>query len=368
MAGNSSSWRDSVIEIPPPEKKSILEKFKRNQHAEIPNDYFLYSCLEHIRTETTKGRLPIEHGSPVLAAVRSENSEADPKDFAGLTSDSLTWYLANFPELFADGPMYFEHLMEFVDPLTRMVDEYVAIVEFCFGQKPAPLDTEEGKKHWQPFLRMFASKVTQRMGYVESYLDWFFGESKPEEIDLKSMPPVGRFAPPPGTKFLPDGKVKMPPRVSNYDRSQALLGNPRRPPPFGRTQNRGRPGGDRPGGGGDRPRGGGGDRPFPRNDKDRSEGRGPRRPMDQAPRGGSKERGHNPAEEAAAMDNVREAVSRMQANPELEFVLLNPTNSFFRRMQHKEVGDAGLYSKSVGEGKERALKLIRQAEADDADG
>ncbi len=401
MAGNSSSWRDSVIEIPPPEKKSILEKFKRNQNMPIPHDYFLYTCLEHLKTETSQGRLPVTHGSQALAKINGEDRSSEDAsghdqsgEFESLVSDCLTYYLANNPEMFTDGPIYYEHLMEFVSPLTWLMDEYAAIIEYCFKRQALPYGTEAGGSDWEPLERFFQQKLPQRSQYVYAYLTWFFGESKLEAIDLKSMPPVGRFAPPPGTKFLPNGMVRLPPR-SSYDRNQVSQegGRGRRPaggrPSAPRSSSGG--GGGRSAGGNDRggnDRGGndrGGPRPDRgaprndrggndrggndkfRNDRNQSQSQGGGK-FDRGPRFLDSNKGHNPAEEADAMQDVKSAIQTLQSSPDMQDYLLKPTNSFFRRMQHQEVAAAGFSSHSEGEGKDRALKILRAPDSGTEEG
>lgn len=62
----------------------------------------------------------------------------------------------------------------------------------------------------------------------------------------------------------------------------------------------------------------------------------------------------------AALDEVREALGRMKAEPGLSEILLKPTNSFLRREQHTVVVENGFNSESRGEGNDRTVVIKRK--------
>jgi hypothetical protein len=49
----------------------------------------------------------------------------------------------------------------------------------------------------------------------------------------------------------------------------------------------------------------------------------------------------------------------LKDNANLGDITLQPQNSFLRRIQHKEVIKLGYISESVGEGHDRAVKIMR---------
>jgi predicted RNA-binding protein Jag len=56
---------------------------------------------------------------------------------------------------------------------------------------------------------------------------------------------------------------------------------------------------------------------------------------------------------------TRKAIARLKEDSGLQEVLLKPQNSFIRREQHVVISDAGFGTESRGEGKERAVCIIR---------
>jgi hypothetical protein len=58
-----------------------------------------------------------------------------------------------------------------------------------------------------------------------------------------------------------------------------------------------------------------------------------------------------------ALQEVREAASQLQSNPNLSEVALKPSNSFIRRQQHSLAVELGLDTESRGEGRDRGVVL-----------
>ncbi|NDE18108.1 hypothetical protein EBZ80_24635 [bacterium] len=63
------------------------------------------------------------------------------------------------------------------------------------------------------------------------------------------------------------------------------------------------------------------------------------------------------------MAEVDKAVELLNSDANLAFVDLPPTNSFQRRKQHHAVMEHGFKSSSVGEGKDRAVRVSRDGKA-----
>ncbi len=62
----------------------------------------------------------------------------------------------------------------------------------------------------------------------------------------------------------------------------------------------------------------------------------------------------------AALAEVDQAIAQLRSDTSVEEVMLKPTNSFYRRIQHQKIVDAGFHSFSVGEGPSRAVKVARK--------
>ena len=135
-----------------------------------------------------------------------------------------------------------------------------------------------------------------------------------------------------------------------------------RPPPRGSgkfsdrgSRDRGHSGG-RDRGGRDRAQPGGRDR----GGRDGSGRRSGRRPDS----GSSHHSGRDPRSgrlEEIALRDVAKALRNLRSDPGLETCILKPINSFYRRLQHQAAADEGFGSESVGEGPDRAVKIIRKS-------
>lgn len=64
----------------------------------------------------------------------------------------------------------------------------------------------------------------------------------------------------------------------------------------------------------------------------------------------------------AALAEVNQAIDSLKSNSSIDEVTLKPANSFYRRIQHQQIVDAGFHSFSVGEGPDRAVKVARKGE------
>jgi R3H domain len=62
---------------------------------------------------------------------------------------------------------------------------------------------------------------------------------------------------------------------------------------------------------------------------------------------------------AAAMREAQDAISKMQSEPGIDRLQLNPANSFLRRMQHQLISDHGFASESTGEADSRAVVILQ---------
>ncbi len=63
------------------------------------------------------------------------------------------------------------------------------------------------------------------------------------------------------------------------------------------------------------------------------------------------------------MEAVNQAITRLRSESELSEVRLDPSNSFFRRLQHKKAVSEGFYSFSTGEGNGRSVVVTRDKPA-----
>ncbi|SME90003.1 R3H domain-containing nucleic acid-binding protein [Pseudobacteriovorax antillogorgiicola] len=140
-----------------------------------------------------------------------------------------------------------------------------------------------------------------------AYLQWAYGEKEEKTWEIGSRPPIGKYAP----SF----------------RNRARTGANR-----DRNERGGNQGGNRKG--------------NSRGNQKRGQGGGDRR-------------GSSEQKEKSALLDVNNAVKKLKKDPNLNEVKLSPTNSFYRRLQHKHAISQGFESISSGEGNDRSVVVKR---------
>lgn len=65
--------------------------------------------------------------------------------------------------------------------------------------------------------------------------------------------------------------------------------------------------------------------------------------------------------EKAALDSVETATLSLKNDQNLQEITLAPQNSYYRRLQHQRAEDLGFASDSVGEGKERSVRISKKS-------
>ncbi|MBC7660156.1 MAG: hypothetical protein H7249_10655 [Chitinophagaceae bacterium] len=217
---------------------------------------------------------------------------------------------------------------------------------------------------WAEMDRIVEATAPNFASYINAYLRWVYVKTEEKYWEAGSRPPVGRYT--------PGARNRRP-----FSGSSGSSG-PRRSGPSGG----GRPSGDRDRGPrrdagdkdrdrGPRPQGGGGrDAAAPGSSSGSSEGRS-RRPSSGGPRGG-RDNGPRPEsitshadQEQAALESVQRAISHLKADANLSEIRLDPSNSFFRRLQHKKAVLEGFFSFSTGEGNGRSVVVTRDQPANE---
>ena len=160
-----------------------------------------------------------------------------------------------------------------------------------------------------------------------SYFQWITKDAKQVSYNLATLPPVGRFA-----AILQRFKRKIEQAKGLGFRNK-------------RDAGRGHSG--------------------PKGSFKGRHGTGPSRrpgrssePASRGPRSG--QQGAKNDREKAAMNDIEQCVKKLKKVKHLKEMLLKPQNSFIRRQQHKKIKSLGFYSESVGEGAQRAVKILRK--------
>ena len=323
---------------------TMKQRVELQKGRNVPIDYFLFTCLEHERTQratsaasengeesvVNKGRWPIMVG----ATLESLPGELKSMDLKGLMGRMSLWYAAQYPEMVEETPLDHIMLNQIVEPFMKFTLDLADLVLLKTGTAlPSHnADTDESKEVWNTISRGLKEDFPGYYAYFERFLKWAFADVEPEEIEEGSRPPVG--------KNMPNFRGNRPPQGGGQQhRGQQHGGGGHRGQHGGRGGQhggRGNHGGNHSGGHGGGQRG---------HHKSRHGG------------GGGQQADAEIEKQAFAA--VDEAIAKINSG-EVEEVFLKPMNSFYRRIQHQYAVDKGYESCSVGEGNERGVKVSKK--------
>ncbi len=261
-------------------------------------------------------------------------------NFQDQLKTSADWYLEQFPVLSTDRRLEMENISALA----------AATVFFCLDLKllaaadsPNTLDALSASDHngvWELIDQVVETKFANFSHYIKAYLRWVFVKKEEQVWEVGGRPPVGRYSP---------GAQRRLARGGSDTRPTGGGGNRRPPSGGGQGQRGGGPNGNRRDAG---PRNDRQDRDGPRPPREGGGDRGARKLAPQ-------KTGHAELERIA-LEAVRTAVDKMRDEPHLAEVRLDPSNSFFRRLQHKKAVSEGFFSYSTGEGQQRAVVVTRE--------
>ena len=355
-------------------KQRVLEA----RGHQVPVDYFLYSCLERERLEkATMGDSQPHIAWPLLPKVGETEPVAAIAAAAlpSLIRSLMTWYKDTFAELTEDHVVDHEQLLKLAPAVVGLCRDIARL----HGEKTGgPLPSFDRKRRpaevWEQLEAGLTEFFPNLAKLVLRYLQWSHAAEETEVFEPGSRPPVGRFAPPPlprtmGSGGRPErsfGRPERSPRPADSAAREAAPhdhdlnldlaareaapdeAEPREAASPRETQPRdSAPRGPRP----PRPAG---DGPGSREPRPRREGSA--RPRQSHPEGEE----HTARMTKVALDEVDQAIANLAADQALGDVTLKPANSFYRRLQHQKIVDAGFHSNSIGDGADRAVQISRK--------
>ncbi|MGE0171468.1 MAG: R3H domain-containing nucleic acid-binding protein [Oligoflexales bacterium] len=325
----------------------FLQQIKENPETPVSMDYFLYSCYELEKmAKSTQEILNGEKRWP-LAVGRAQPPQKGSENIFSLLSETLEWYKTQFPELVQQKTLTFAILADAVSA-SVMIEKDLEFLQERYARSAIPsIRLNDEKTHNEPFWMSIKDCLQEALPNLEPfflrYLHWCYSEEA-NGLEIGDRPPVGQFDP-----YSRRGGGMRGRTGGGRDGGRG--GPSRDGGRGGQARDGGRGRGDR----GDR--GGRGGRDGERGDRggrgrgDRDRDRGPRRPP-----GDEKTDAQYQAEALADVDN---AIQQLNGDSNLNEVKLKPRNSFYRRIQHQKVNDAGFESTSVGEGAKRTLVVTR---------
>ncbi len=342
MNDTESDTLDSNQPIENPVEVTKKQRVLAARGQEVPIDLFLFSCLEQERLERAQAAAMPTIQWPALS--NDAKDTFDPSNtFENLVQNLCQWYSDRFPELTSNRKVDHEQLVEVVPAFVAMCRDIADLFKLKADKElpTLPAEKAEDRTSWDAIEAAVRRFFSSNSHLFLRFLAWAYGREKVEEFVPGSRPPVGRYAPP------------LPPRNGRADTRPGRSDRP------GSAKGRGDRGG-KPDRSDHRPRHEKQSRPDRERDRDRGA-----RPSQHGSQVDSRRKPRKNDEETAklsekAVAEAAEAISSMQKDTSLAEFTLKPTNSFYRRIQHQYVVDAGYVSNSVGEGADRAVQITRK--------
>lgn len=350
---HSENQQDDQKAVVPENQPNAKQRIELARGKNVPIDYFLYSCLEHERTQRAQfgDDLPTAGRWPLMVGATAENPPADfgSQNLKTLMNRMCGWYAAQYPEVVEEIPLDHEVLNQVVTPFMNFTLDLADLVllKTSTSLPSHNADNEESKALWAEISLVLKDSFPGYHGYFIRFLKWAFADIEPEEFEPGSRPPVG--------KNMPNFRAMA--NAQNHSAQQSQSG-PGRHQPQGRHQGGGghrdnRGGGHRDNRGG-QGGGQGGHRDNNRNNNNRPQQQN--RPRHENNRGPQQQA--DAETEKLALASVDDAIAKIQSGA-AEEIFLKPMNSFYRRIQHQYAVDKGFDSCSVGDGNERGVKVSK---------
>ena len=292
---------------------SIKSEYQKLSGKDVTPERFLFCCYEvskHLKEVDINFKNTNLWPGFEAGGFEAENIDAD-------INNLCEWYGKNQTSLKNSQPVDFDSMWHICVQLAHLEKDLSDLVKISTGEviEDHLLDEAELEGVWKTFKEALFASIPSLAEKAWRYYMWAYGITPPkEQVNLSEVPPVGRFA-------RRDNRFKKQ-GAQSRDRNQ----NKSRRHPNQKDRNNG-------------------DKKNRQNFRDRN------RPYDK-----KKHNSQDKAKEQEVVGLVGEAISALKKGN--ESVTLSPQNSFFRRIQHKYANDQGFTTESVGEGKERAVKIF----------
>jgi hypothetical protein len=337
-------------------KKSVKQRLLALQGQKAPIDLFLFACWEQEKTLKALSQPPKSktQRAPAFAPVsRGWNAhlneplvEQGEAGFMTAWDLCCRWYQNQFPDLFTDATFDHEYLALLIAPTVDLVKDLCRIYKHCHSEDLPLFPSLEQKDQQQPVAKNIWNFIEKTMGiYFKSssdlimeYLRWSFREEVVETFEPGSRPPVGRFAPPPPRREFGFGAKGGKNR--ELDRKNS-------------SKERFRPGQKQEQAGNTSQK----TRTHPLKNRKNNASQGDSRRHERKSKQKDDDTNRNTE---LVLAEVEKALEKFRQQPDLKEIKLTPQNSFYRRIQHQKIVDAGFISQSEGEGPDRAVTIQRQ--------
>lgn len=276
--------------------------------SSVKLDYFLYSCFEFEQTcKAAPHRALGSERWPIIIKFFEDDDNSVFSSIGNLEeqlNNCLDWYTESFTNLMTESQLDLTNINGIIPAVVFLgLDFKTVVLKDSTFEELAYKESNPNKNLWSLLESIIQKRVPSFSRQIIAYLQWAYAIKEDRQWDIGSRPPVGKYAP-------------------SYRKTRSGSGNQKE-----------------------------------RNTRDRN---GNKRANGRPKREQHGKKGDH--REKAALLDVNNAVKQMKKNPELAEVKLNPTNSFFRRLQHKHAISQGFESISSGEGNERSVVVKRGKE------
>ena len=306
---------------------TVKEIYASSLGKNVSLDFFLFATFEEGQTikhlsEAAKNQLNLKrwkHIQPYLesldfleeGASRPVSETIESSELCDLIPKLFEWYQSHHPSLAANAPLDYEVYGSISKDIALLVQDLELLLKIKLKNPLQPRHSEcsESSTIWTTTEEQLKKHFPNYSEYFISYFEWIYKRSKTEELDLSSVPPVGRYA------MLIQRSLRnknQSSRASHNGQSKDQLGTRGQKRNFLTDKK---------------------DLKNFKKDKDDSE--------------------------KEAVKEAKEGIEHLEKNPKLDHVDLAARNSFIRRLQHQYIVDAGFKSESAGEGSERRVRIKR---------
>lgn len=310
--------------------ETIKQRYLASSQTELSAERFIFACYEAVKShEKIEGSYMKEFEWPHFETSHESS-------FSSKLKQMLEWHYSNHLANLANKVLSISNLTYVAIHMAHLEKDFKRICS-----ENGMLDVRDGKP-LQVALNdlLFAiDEVFSRhiKDLSKSFFSWIYSKPKLSVVDFNQVPPVGRYA-----RMVINARNRLPspnpsaPEKSAKNDTEALS----RPEQVETTSKDA----------------------LQRRDPDVTLDRSarPKQPrLDRGPRDRKPDQEKDLEQEAATLALVDQALASLAANLSLKEIVLAPQNSYYRRLQHQKAVDAGFVSDSVGEGKERAVKISR---------
>jgi len=310
--------------------ETIKQGYLASLHTELSAERFIFACYESVKIhEKIEGLFKKEFEWP-YSGVHKETS------FVSALSQMLEWHFDNHFRDLAKNALNLANLTYVSIHMAHLEKDFRRICS-TYGM----IDSRDGRPIPAALndLILAIEQIfsTNLKDLSKSFFTWLYSKPKLSVVDFNQVPPVGRFA-----RMVINARNRQPSSSPAFQEKPFEI---EAGPEMGDNENR-RPTRDA----------------SLRKDPDSSPNRNARPKqarLDRGPRERKPDQEKDMEQEAATLALVDQAMQSLSANLDLKEIILAPQNSYYRRLQHQKAVDAGFISDSVGEGKERSVKISR---------